>query len=155
MTRLTRLAAMCAIAGLLGSLAACAGTAAGSSSTSSSGGMVAEVDVYSGRPNPSWHLDSDAAAAVASCVAHAEAGAAPSAAPDGLGFRGIVVRGVTIDGDRDGSLRSLPDRLTLAAHGKNYTASTCTTAVFAALRASAAAHLTAQELDLIPKGQQP
>ena len=53
-----------------------------------------ELDVFSGRPNPSWVLDTaDAADLIAKVerLTRVEADAAPGAAPRTLGYRGFTV----------------------------------------------------------------
>jgi hypothetical protein len=52
--------------------------------------MQVEADVFSGRPNPRWTLDADAAGELTERLAGLPA--APLAEPfDGLGYRGLVV----------------------------------------------------------------
>ena len=52
--------------------------------------MVVELDIFSGRPNPRWHLTEDEAAQVASLIESLElAEGDPSPNPPGLGYRGF------------------------------------------------------------------
>lgn len=123
-------------------------TAAESSATGD--GPVVEADLYSGRPNPTWNLDGPGADAVAACLRTAATTSARVAPPtDGLGFRGLVVRGITVEGDANGSVRALPGVTTLTAGGESFTVPTCAS-LYLALRESAHGHLTADELDLLP-----
>jgi len=141
-----------ALALVVGSATGCTLATNAAPSSSATAGPVAEADLYSGRENPTWSLDSDVAGVVAECVRTAAATSARVASPaQGLGFRGIVVRGITVDGDEGGSLRALPGTTTFTAHGEDYTVRSCPT-LYPALRESARAHLSADELDLIPKG---
>ncbi len=55
--------------------------------------MQVEVDVFSGRPNPAWEIGPDEARMLAERLAALPA-APPSPEPDGLGYRGVVVRGL-------------------------------------------------------------
>jgi hypothetical protein len=56
--------------------------------------MQVEADVFSGRPNPRWPLDSAQAAELTRRLG--ELPTAPArAASDGLGYRGLVVTGLT------------------------------------------------------------
>lgn len=55
--------------------------------------MRVEADLFSGRPNPAWTLDADEAADLADLLRLLPpGGAAPE--PPGLGYRGMVARGV-------------------------------------------------------------
>ena len=119
-------------------------------STPTGGGPVVEADLYSGRPNPTWNLDGPGADAVAECLRTAATTSARVAPPtDGLGFRGLVVRGITVEGDVNGSVRSLPGATTLTAAGESFTVLTCAS-LYPALRESAGVHLTDDESGLLP-----
>ena len=49
------------------------------------------VDIFSGRPNPSWLLGEDEAARVVAVVRRHARTSRPSKRPDGLGYRGFAV----------------------------------------------------------------
>jgi hypothetical protein len=53
--------------------------------------MRVELDMFSGRPNPEWTLTAAEATALKTMTAALQVAAAPPP-PDGLGYRGIVVR---------------------------------------------------------------
>ena len=53
--------------------------------------VTVELDVFSGRPNPSWVLGPAEAAALQQLVHAQDAVAPPPAPPPGLGYRGFVV----------------------------------------------------------------
>jgi len=52
--------------------------------------MTVELDVYSGRPNPTWSLSADEAKTIARVLK--DLPRAASAMPEGLGYRGFVLR---------------------------------------------------------------
>ena len=52
--------------------------------------MTVELDVYSGRPNPTWSLSPAEAEQMAGLLK--DLPRAPAAAPEGLGYRGFVLR---------------------------------------------------------------
>lgn len=55
--------------------------------------MQVELDAYSGRPNPVWTLSAEEARALRALLAGAGAAIAlPMVVPEGLGYRGFVVR---------------------------------------------------------------
>ncbi|MBH1935243.1 hypothetical protein I5Q34_13325 [Streptomyces sp. AV19] len=73
--------------------------------------MLVELDLYSGRPNPRWQLDSRAAGefrTMTDSLAAADAARPPLPAP-GLGYRGFTV----VDGDR--TVRVFGGRVELGA----------------------------------------
>ncbi len=57
--------------------------------------MHVTLDMFSGRPNPEWTLPPGDAAALAGILGGLrEEGGPPPPNPEGLGYRGFVVRGV-------------------------------------------------------------
>lgn len=58
-----------------------------------SGTAIAELDVYSGQPNPQWVLNEKSLAELRSYLAHLSPASSSGALPTGLGYRGIKVRG--------------------------------------------------------------
>jgi hypothetical protein len=83
-----RRAALCCVAVLLAALPACTASRGGGEST-----VAAEADLYSGLPNPVWRLAPGAARELGSMLRALQPGGVPAEAP-GLGYRGLVVRGV-------------------------------------------------------------
>jgi len=82
--------------------------------------VVVEVDVFSGVPNPTWTLDADSSARLATFASQltpAPHETAPSGA--GLGFRGFVVRGLDL-----GLLSGSPGNATLRVRGDDVVATT-------------------------------
>ncbi len=115
-------------------------------------GLVAEADLYTGRPNPTWSLDSALGRLVTACARTAPTATTPIGEPPSvLGFRGLVVRGVPVDDDPDGALRARPDAITLTARGALHSVRTCPR-LYGALRESARMHLSPDEFALIPEG---
>lgn len=51
-----------------------------------------ELDVFSGRPNPTWVLEDAVAAKVMGLLNQPKNEAVPSGAPTGLGYRGLILR---------------------------------------------------------------
>jgi hypothetical protein len=86
-------------------------------------GMDVEVDLYSGRPNPHFHLDSATAGELMRRLAGLPPLPGPAATREGLGYRGLCITpdvtgpvaeivvsgGVVVVRDRDGSTRFLAD----------------------------------------------
>jgi hypothetical protein len=64
--------------------------------------MTVELDVYSGRPNPTWSLSAQEAEQVASLLANLPS--SESAAEEGLGYRGFILLNTRRAGN-------LPERL--------------------------------------------
>jgi hypothetical protein len=56
--------------------------------------MEVEADIFSGRPNPRWTLDEASTAVVAAMLGALPPAAHPAAAPQALGYRGMVLRDV-------------------------------------------------------------
>jgi hypothetical protein len=103
--RLRLLVAALAIAGAA-ALSGCAGggttvqpAASIPDGTSGMGGtpmaanIIVQVDIFSGRPNPSWTLDATDSAEVRKQIAGLPKTEAPTSSP-GLGFRGFVLTGL-------------------------------------------------------------
>ena len=75
--------------------------------------IIIEVDIFSGRPNPRWILDRDAADEILREVAENPSMVSPSSAvPDHLGYRAILIRS-TEEGFAENY--GLPDEFALAA----------------------------------------
>ncbi len=77
--------------------------------------MHAELDIFSGRPNPAWPLTDEEAATLQAMTASLPAAAAPSQS-DGLGYRGIVVRN---PGDSSWSLTVFRDTVQILTAAKS------------------------------------
>ena len=52
--------------------------------------MIVELDVFSGRPNPRWHLDEDQAAEVAELLRRLAPAPTGRVEPPALGYRGFL-----------------------------------------------------------------
>lgn len=84
-------------------LVACAPGAGGAPETGMTDAATVELDIYSGRPNPSWPLSQADLRALAAILQGLEP-TRDQAPPDGLGYRGFVIRG-------DGAALAGHDRL--------------------------------------------
>jgi len=81
-------AALCSILGLCG-LLACGATSI--RSTTHLAHMEAELDAFSGRPNPRWQLTEEDAEKVRQLLSRLPAQTDKAEEPPGLGYRGIVL----------------------------------------------------------------
>lgn len=110
--------------------------------------ITAEADVFSGRENPTWQLDATAQAALDACLAKASSASATTPPAMGLGFRGLIVHGLSVDGINGRTLVAIPGMTTLSAGGE-HVALNCPS-LYAALRTSARDHLVGADFALLP-----
>jgi hypothetical protein len=54
--------------------------------------MIVEMDIFSGRPNPSWELSSEQTLELQQRVSALHRQTPPAPIFDGLGYRGLVIR---------------------------------------------------------------
>ena len=71
--------------------------------------ITVELDIFSGRPNPSWTLGPAERTALLDLLRDVTAPAGPRSLPPGLGYRGLVVRMTSAGGSEvvrvgDGSI---------------------------------------------------
>lgn len=107
--------------------------------------IVVEIDIFSGRPNPSWRLRPAERARLFALLRAAKETSAASTAPPGLGYRGLVVR---IETGGHTELVRIGDG-TITANGAHYRDDG--RAVEAFLLGSMPAELKAQLAAVLPK----